>query len=450
MTITPDQQAIATSQTLNWRNCWYPITFRQDLPKNRPYSFSFYDENLVLFINQDGKLGCLVDRCPHRAARLSDGQIFDGRIECLYHGWQFATDGQCLHIPQLPQDTKIPTYACVKSYAVVERQGIIWMWAGEAEAADEKSIPILPEFDDPEFVIITDFMSDRPYDQTYVLENLFDPAHIPTSHDGSEGNRQNAQPLEIQILETSIEGIRGRYRNTRNPNENWVNLDFIAPNSVIYRLPDFPKPGLYVGLVIYSLPLGKGRCRVVSRYYGNFSTWKTKLQPRWFSHLYRNRVIEEELPMIAGEQAQIEKLGRNLKDVYLPLKTSDVYVIEYRKWLDKFATSFPFYQGYSTSRLDVVAQTENTSHSLFERFDRHTKICSSCNRAYQVTNLVKQTLVGVAIALAALAILTNDSWISPVAVVASLSALGLAFAAHKVKNKFEISYNSSRLGCGRS
>ena len=27
-------------QQFNWRNCWYPVTFVQDLPKNRPYSFS--------------------------------------------------------------------------------------------------------------------------------------------------------------------------------------------------------------------------------------------------------------------------------------------------------------------------------------------------------------------------------------------------------------------------
>src|SRR3712207_7370858 len=38
------------------------------------------------------------------------------------------------------------------------------------------------------------------------------------------------------------------------------------------------------------------------------------------------------------------------RSVYLPLKTSDLFVIEYRKWLDKFGYSLPFYQGYSTSK----------------------------------------------------------------------------------------------------
>ncbi|BAY31287.1 hypothetical protein NIES2107_31460 [Nostoc carneum NIES-2107] len=53
---------------------------------------------------------------------------------------------------------------------------------------------------------------------------------------------------------------------------------------------------------------------------------------------------------------------------------------------------------------------------------------------------MKQILVGIAIALAALAILTDNSWISSVAVAAALSALALAFAAEKLKTKFERSY----------
>jgi phenylpropionate dioxygenase-like ring-hydroxylating dioxygenase large terminal subunit len=139
----------------NWKHCWYPVTFVQDLPKERPYSFSLYDEPLVLFKNQDGKLGCLTDYCPHRAARLSDGQIIEGKLECLYHGWQFGTDGQCLNIPQLPADAKIPTKACVKSFPTVERQGIVWVWSGEPEAADIDRIPTVDVLDKPGFVYAT-------------------------------------------------------------------------------------------------------------------------------------------------------------------------------------------------------------------------------------------------------------------------------------------------------
>lgn len=423
-------------QEFNWKNCWYPVTFVQDLPKNRPYSFSLYDEPFVLFANQDGKLACLIDRCPHRAAKLSDGQIIDGKIECLYHGWQFDSEGECLHIPQLPTDAKIPVNACVQSFTVIERQGMIWMWRGEPETADGERIPTIDDLDKPGFVC-SDYMSDRPYDRTYFLENVLDPAHFPISHHGSLSNRKKAQPLEMEVLKTSVEGIKGRIREKRNANGNWVNLDFVAPNLVKYRFE--PMPGLSGGAVIYTLPLGEGRCRVLLRNYQNFLTWKIKLQPRWLEHLFRNRVSEEDMPFIRGQQAHIERLGKNPDSLYLPLKTSDTLLIEYRKWLDKYGSSLPFYQGYSTSKPHILSEKE-TSSVLRERFRRHTQICSSCNRAYQVTNRVKHGSMGVAIALFALAIVTDHSWHQILAVSLALSAVSLAVIAQIVKTKFERSY----------
>ncbi len=438
------QQTVATPMPnaepgFNWRNCWYPVTFLQDLPTNQPYSFSLYDEPFILFRNQDGRLGCMTDRCPHRAARLSDGQIINGKIECLYHGWQFDTDGQCLHIPQLPADAKIPVNACVQSFKVVEHQGIVWIWAGEPEASDEKLIPTIADLENPEFIAL-DLVYDRPYDQTYFIENVLDPAHIPISHHGSDGNRQNAQPLEIEIIKTSVEGIQGRYRNTRKPDESWINLDFVAPNIVLYRAFDLPKPGNHNGLALYSIPLGKGRCRVLSRFYRNSSAWKIKLQPRWFSHWYRNRVIEEDIYISKGVQSQVEQLGQSLKELYLPLKTSDILAIEYRKWLDKFGSSLPFYQGYSTAK-QANAHSEYPQKSVpLDRFSRHTLLCSSCNRAYQVTNNLKQVAVGVAIAMAAISIATKGFKIQLIAISAFVLAVSFMTVAEKFKTHFEHSY----------
>jgi phenylpropionate dioxygenase-like ring-hydroxylating dioxygenase large terminal subunit len=235
-------------QTFNWRQCWYPVTFLKDLPPHRPYSFSLYDEPLVLFRNKQEKLVCLIDRCPHRAAKLSDGQIIDGKLECLYHGWQFGSEGQCLHIPQLPTDAKIPMNACVQAFTVVERQGMIWVWPGKPETADEELIPVVDILNAPE-VISIDYMADLPYDQTYLVENFLDPAHVYISHDRTEAGvyREDAQPLEMEAIETSIAGIRGRYRGTRKPNESWKQLDFMAPNLVHYRL-GIEERGLLFGL----------------------------------------------------------------------------------------------------------------------------------------------------------------------------------------------------------
>ena len=433
------QNAIASEQQqeFNYRHCWYPICFVKDFPADCPYSFSLYNEPFVAFRNKDGKVVCLIDRCPHRAAKLSDGQIIDGKIECLYHGWQFGSDGECLHIPQLAADAKIPLNACVKSFLVVERQGIIWMWAGVAEAADEKRIPTIAELDKPGFVS-SDYIRDLPYDQSYFIENVIDPAHVHISHDGILGKREYARPLEIEAIANSAAGIHSRIRGMGKSDTSWSNLDFIAPNLVIYTFK-IEQRGWFGGTALYSIPLGKDRCRILLRNYGNFLTWKIKLTPRWLDHIMvRNKILEGDLQLVVGQKKQIQRLGKNLKELFLPLKTSDTLVLEYRKWLDKFGSSLPYYQGYSTSK--NVGSAENSCQSSpLDRFSQHTQICSSCNRAYQVTNQLKSFLIGVAIALAALAIVT-ESDTKIVAVSASLLAVVLAAMAQKVKTQFERSY----------
>lgn len=428
--------ALEQQQEFNYRDCWYPICFVQDLPADRPYSFSLYDELFVAFKNKDGFV-CLIDRCPHRAAKLSDGQIIDGKIECLYHGWQFGSNGECLHIPQLPADTKIPLNACVKSFPVVERQGIIWMWAGVAEAAECDRIPTIAELDKPGCVS-SDYMRDLPYDQSYFIENVIDPAHVHISHDGILGKREYARPLEIEAIAISAEGIYSRVRGMGQSSTRSSNLDFIAPNLVLYTFK-IEQRGWFGGTALYSIPLGKDRCRILLRNYGNFLTWKVKLTPRWLDHIMvRNKILEGDLQLVVGQKKQIQRLGKNLKELFLPLKTSDTLVLEYRKWLDKFGSSLPYYQGYSTSK-NMDSSGENSSQSPLDRFSQHTLLCSSCNRTYHIANLLKFSLVGIAIALAALAIVT-ESGTKIVAVSASLLAVVLAAMAQKLKTQFERSY----------
>jgi len=422
-------------QTFNWKNCWYPVTFLQDLLKDRLYSFSLYDEPFVLFRNQEGQLVCLTDRCPHRAAKLSDGQLIDGKIECLYHGWQFGSKGECLHIPQLSADAKIPANACVQSFKVVERQGMIWMWAGEANAANEDGIPTIPKLNQPGFVC-SDKITELPCDLSYVIEHMLDPAHIHIAHHGNQGNRKKAQPLEMEIIESSIEGFRGRFRDTKLPNETWKNLDFIVPALAHLHFP-IPERGWFFGQAFYFFPLGKGRCRILTRSYRNFVTWQVKLMPRWWIHLKQNEILEEDLSQLLGQQEQVERLGRNIKQVYSPLPTCDTFAIEYRKWLDRFGASLPFYRGYTTSKATQNADECKQNSVQMERSLRHTELCSSCNRAYQVTKRLKPIFVGVAIALFALAIVTDGSWIQLAAVSASLGAVALAAVLGNFKTKFE-------------
>jgi phenylpropionate dioxygenase-like ring-hydroxylating dioxygenase large terminal subunit len=424
-----------TTTVFNWKHCWYPVAFVQDLPVNVPYGFSLYGEPLVLFKTGQGQLACLADRCCHRTAKLSDGRVVGDNIECLYHGWQYDIKGRCVHIPQLPEATPIPANACARSLVVAECQGIVWIWAGEPEAADEQDIPTLAILDKPGFVC-SDFMQDLPYDQSYLIENVIDPAHADISHDGTQGKRQHAQPLEMDIIESSVRGIQGRWRGTRKPNEVWQSVEFVAPNLVNYTF-NLGKADWLVGLAFYSLPLDQGRCRVLVRGYRNFFLWGWILKPRWLTHLKLNKTFEQDLPLIVGQQESVAGSGCHLKDLYLPLKTSDVFAIEYRKWLDRFGSTLPSYEGYSnrnSSRVEALARPS----LLFDRFWRHTRLCHACKQTYQRVSALQSLCVTLAIILAAIAIALDSTPSQTfLTVLASLAATVLAFVLHHFKTQFE-------------
>jgi phenylpropionate dioxygenase-like ring-hydroxylating dioxygenase large terminal subunit len=83
------------------------VQFEHNIEKgdSEPTPISIFDLEMVLFRDKDGGIKCLRDLCPHRAAKLSTGQVNDGNIECLYHGWQFSGEGECIKIPQLGKVT---------------------------------------------------------------------------------------------------------------------------------------------------------------------------------------------------------------------------------------------------------------------------------------------------------------------------------------------------------
>lgn len=46
-----------------------------------------------------------------------------------------------------------------------------------------------------------------------------DPAHVNISHHGTQGKREHAQPLEMEVIESSVHRIDGRFWETRTPNQ---------------------------------------------------------------------------------------------------------------------------------------------------------------------------------------------------------------------------------------
>lgn len=162
---------------------WYPAIQSSHVRPGTMKAQTLLGLPLVLCRNQRGEPFALRDICPHRGMPLSCGRFDGDRLECAYHGWQFALNGQCQHIPALVEGSTLrPEKISVTTYPCQERDGYLWVYLTDAHDR-ETAIPDAPSLP---------FYSDRyRYMQisttlTCTLDDgivgLMDPAHGPFVH----------------------------------------------------------------------------------------------------------------------------------------------------------------------------------------------------------------------------------------------------------------------------
>ncbi len=124
------------------RNVWYVAGFSHDLKPGEHVARRFLNEPIVLFRGASGTVGAIEDRCCHRALPLSEGHVDGDILRCFYHGLEFDASGACTRVPG--QD-RIPSQAYVRSYPIVEREAVMWIWMGDPAKADPALIPSHPQ-----------------------------------------------------------------------------------------------------------------------------------------------------------------------------------------------------------------------------------------------------------------------------------------------------------------
>ena len=68
----------------------------------QPQRCTLLAQPLVLWRTASGQAAALLDRCPHRLAPLSMGEICEDAIACPYHGLRFDAAGRCVLAPGQP------------------------------------------------------------------------------------------------------------------------------------------------------------------------------------------------------------------------------------------------------------------------------------------------------------------------------------------------------------
>ncbi len=99
---------------------WQPVYLTERLQIGRPAPIRVFDEEFTLYRGQSGKAHLVAPRCPHRGLTLAVGRICGDNIECFYHGWSFASDGQCVDQPAeaggYADKVRIASYPTIERY----------------------------------------------------------------------------------------------------------------------------------------------------------------------------------------------------------------------------------------------------------------------------------------------------------------------------------------------
>lgn len=220
------------------RNAWYVASWTHDLKPNVPVAMHILGEPLVVWRNSSGTLTALQDRCVHRMAPLSLGRCEGENLRCMYHGLLFDRSGSVIEIPG---QAKIPEQAKVRSFPVAERHSWVWVWMGDAAAADASLIPDAVGLDHPDYILGHGHL-DYAAEARLINDNLLDFSHLSYVHARSFGASEDwarqrpkittlARGVRVERWLANRTGLPGR--PLTEPNDSYSRYDFLVPGVLL-------------------------------------------------------------------------------------------------------------------------------------------------------------------------------------------------------------------------
>lgn len=223
-----------------FRRYWLPALLSKELPEPDcpPVRLQLLSERMVAFRDSAGRLGVIDEFCAHRGVSLWFGRNEEGGIRCPYHGWKYDVNGQCIDVPSEPAESGYCNRIKLKSYKLVERGGVIWIYMGPS--AEE---PPLPEWEFATVPAKQSFTSKRLQECNWLqaMEGGIDSSHVSFLHSGAlhsdplfkgaKGNQYNLNDLRPVFEVVPSEGGLniGVRRNAEEGHYYWRITPWVMP-----------------------------------------------------------------------------------------------------------------------------------------------------------------------------------------------------------------------------
>lgn len=232
-------------------NCWYVAAWDDEVAPGQVLARPLLGQPIALYRAENGDAHALFDRCPHRFAPLSKGKVCGKVLTCGYHGLEFDDSGACTRNPH--GNGAIPASARVRSYPLVERHSLLWIWMGDPERADPAAIPEFQSLEPAHNFVGKGYLLARAHYQLEV-DNIMDLSHIDYLHQstlggegdrdavaevGQEGNQVWSRRLaRNERLSPELEKRNGLEPGTRV--DRWLDVRWDPPGVMELRVGNVP------------------------------------------------------------------------------------------------------------------------------------------------------------------------------------------------------------------
>jgi phenylpropionate dioxygenase-like ring-hydroxylating dioxygenase large terminal subunit len=310
---------------------WYPLAWSGDLAPGKVIGRDFAGEPIALYRGKSGQVFALEDRCAHRQVPLHLGTVSGETLKCGYHGWSYNCVGACVDVPYLGRE-KLPNG--VKSYPVLEQDGMILVFPGDAALATSRKPAAFGAASDAGYK--TRFLKrDVACHYSFMHENLFDMNH-QFLHRKQMGaiqarcldRRQGADWCEVDytfgrtggsqsVGEAAILGAIRPGVNTRHRDLMTIRTEY--PYQTLRVWVGGGEPVLSVWLCY--TPIGREQRR--NHTFGFLSVKKAKIpgltQLAWpFISAFTERIFHEDKQIVEQEQAAWDAQGCDRNNEVFP------------------------------------------------------------------------------------------------------------------------------------